>query len=69
MLTSPGESMKRDGRTNHEKKLTLHKETLRRLTRELTERQLANVLGGSAGDGGAMYVPTDTGCTIWTRVQ
>jgi hypothetical protein len=47
--------MKREG----SKKLTLYKETLRRYTHELTEQQLAKVLGGS-GDGGSVHVCTDT---------
>lgn len=42
------------------KKLTLHKETLRRFTRELTEQQLAKVLGGDAADGGPMQIPRTT---------
>lgn len=36
------------------KKLTLHKEPVRRLARELTERQLEGALGGS-DDGGGMH--------------
>lgn len=46
------------------KKLMLHKEPLRRLTRELTERQLEGALGGT-DDGGGWNVnewtsPTNT---------
>lgn len=40
------------------KKLTLRKEMLRRLPRELTERQLARALGGD--DGGAYPIIIDT---------
>jgi hypothetical protein len=50
--------MNRSART---KKLTLHKESLRRLTRELAPQELTRVLGGSDGDsdhGGGMRVPT-----------
>jgi len=47
-------------RTGRKKKLTLHKEALRRLSFRLTEQQLANVLGGTEGDGGPMDVCTRT---------
>lgn len=40
------------------KKLTLHKESLRRLTRELTEPQLVKVLGGT--DAGPNRQATNT---------
>ena len=48
--------MNRSART---KKLTLHKESLRRLTRELREHELARALGGS-DYGGGMHVPIPT---------
>jgi hypothetical protein len=49
--------MNRAART---KKLTLHKEALRRLSHRLTEPQLARVLGGNDVDCGAMDVPIRT---------
>ena len=49
--------MNRSART---KKLTLHKESLRRLTRELREHDLARALGGSdQGGGGHVPIPTE----------
>jgi hypothetical protein len=39
------------------KKLTLHRESLRRLTRELRAHELARALGGT-DDSGGMRVPT-----------
>ncbi|HEX3478926.1 MAG TPA: hypothetical protein VHT91_28080 [Kofleriaceae bacterium] len=48
--------MNRSART---KRLTLHKESLRRLTRELREHDLARVLGGT-DNGGGMHVPIPT---------
>ena len=47
-------------RSSPTKKLTLRKETLRRLTRELTEQQLAKVFGGSDADRGPNQVKTNT---------
>lgn len=45
------------------KKLTLHKESVRRLTREIGPRELARALGGSdSDDGGGMHVPIVTHC-------
>jgi hypothetical protein len=46
-------------REDGSKKLTLYKQTLRRYTRELTDQQLAKVLGGDS-DGGALKVPTNS---------
>lgn len=45
------------------KKLTLHRETLRRFTRELTEQQLAKALGGDP-DCGPNQVKTNTNITV-----
>lgn len=44
-------------------KLKLRRETVRRLTRTLTEQHLAKVLGGSEGDGGPALVSIPTSCT------
>jgi hypothetical protein len=48
--------MNRSART---KKLTLHKESLRRLTRELAPHELARALGGT-DDSGGMHVTIST---------
>ena len=46
-------------RSDRTKKLTLHRESLRRLTRELTAHELARALGGGdCDDGGGQHVPT-----------
>lgn len=44
-------------RSDRTKKLTLHRESLRRLTRELRPHELARALGGT-DHGGGMHVPT-----------
>lgn len=50
--------MNRSART---RKLTLHKESLRRLTRELAPRELARALGGGDVDAsGGMHVTIST---------
>ena len=52
--------MNRSART---RKLTLHRESLRRLNREIGPRELARALGGGdSDDGGAMHVPIVTHC-------
>jgi hypothetical protein len=48
--------MNRSART---KKLTLHKESLRRLARELAPHELTRALGGT-DDGGGMHVTIST---------
>jgi hypothetical protein len=48
--------MNRSART---KKLTLHKESLRRMTRELSPHELGRALGGS-DDSGGMHVTSST---------
>lgn len=48
-------------RVDRRKKLTLHKESLRHLTRPLTEHQLVRVLGGTDYGGGMhIVIPTPT---------
>lgn len=48
--------MNRSART---KKLTLHRESLRRLTRELAPHELARALGGTDDSGGMhVIIPT-----------
>lgn len=49
--------MNRSART---KKLTLHRESLRRLTRELAPHELARALGGSTDDSGGIHVTIST---------
>jgi hypothetical protein len=59
--------MNRSART---KKLTLHKESLRHLTRDLREHELARALGGS-DYGGGMHIPIPTPTiteTCWTVI-
>jgi hypothetical protein len=58
LLVAPRGFMNRPART---KKLTLYRERLRRLTRELGPHDLGRALGGSDSDyGGGMHVPIVT---------